>query len=196
MACLVSGASTTSTLGSARIDPAFVKRSGPLLFALVTRHTLYAIGIFAHGPGAFADNGVLETIHRNWPELIEKYRVNRVSGEAWSPEQRKRLRSANANVLSKVADGTVYAPTGGSVMASGMNAEAMRTADFWFYRLRVIQDDVQSKLESEVLPSLRLNGYVDAPDVEARLQVGDAGGLQVFFPAYDVIVRIHLNLPS
>lgn len=183
-------------VGPYRNDPAFVQRTGPILFGLVTDDTFYAIGVFAHGTGAFTDNDVLETIHRNWPDVIARYRVNGVSGEAWSPEQRKRLRSAHANVLSRVADGTVYAPTAGGVMASGMNAEAMRAADFWYYRLRAIQDEVQTKLETEILPSLQLNGYVDAPEVEARLQASDTGELQVFFPAYDVIVRIHLDLPS
>ncbi|MDE2106239.1 MAG: hypothetical protein KGL39_53965 [Patescibacteria group bacterium] len=183
-------------VGPHRGNPAFVRRTGPILFGLVTGDTFYAIDVFSHDTAIFAHINVLEVIHRNWPDLIKRYRVNAASGEEWSPEQRKRLRRANANVLSKVADGTVYAPIAGGVLASGMNAEATKAGDFWFLRLRAIQDDVQSKLETEILPSLRLNGYVDAPEVEARLQASDAGGLQVFFPAYDVLVRIHFDEPS
>ena len=168
----------------------FVERSGPTVFGLVSDHTFYALGVFPHG--SFADNDILEAVHRNWPELIARYKVNGVTGEAWTREQRTNFRRSNANVMSVVADGTVYMPTTGGVMASGMNAEAMRAGDFWYYRLRAVQEDVQSKLEAEILPSLRANGYTDAPEVEARLRFAAPGELQAFFPDYDVIVRIQI----
>lgn len=169
--------------------PGFSERSGPLLFGLVASDTFYAIGIYGHGTRSFADSDILEIIHRNWPDLIARYRVNGVTGEALTPEQRTNLRRANANVASVVADGTVYMPTTGGVMASGMNAEAVRAADSWYYRLRALQDAVQAKLESEILPTLRANGYTDAEEVEARLLVTASGELQALFPAYGVIVR-------
>ncbi len=170
-------------------QPGFVKRSGPLLFGLVASDTFYAIGVFGHGTRSFADSDILEIIHRNWPELIARYKANGVTGGAWTAEQRTNLRRANANVMSVVSDGTVYMPTTGGVMASGMNAEAMRAADSWYYRLRALQDAVQATLESEILPTLRAKGYTDAEEVEARLQVTASGELQALFPAYGVIVR-------
>lgn len=173
-------------------QPGFIERSGPLLFGLVASDTFYAIGIFGHGARSFADSDILEIIHRNWPDLIARYKANGVTGGAWTEEQRTNLRRANANVMSVVSDGTVYMPTTGGVMASGMNAEAMRAADFWYYRLRAIQEDVQTKLEAEILPSLRANGYTDAPEVEARLRFAAPSELQAFFPYYDVIVRIQI----
>ena len=172
-------------------NPAFTERTRPVVFGLVTDSTFHAINVFSHGRGyqPFTDNSVLESIHRNWPNLIEKYRAKAVTGEAWTPEQRKHLRSSNANVVSKVADGTAYIPIAGGVMASGVSAEAMRAADAYFYRIRRLQGQVESKLNTEILPALRLNGYSDAPEVHATLQVTEAGDLQVYIPKYDVIVR-------
>jgi hypothetical protein len=54
----------------------FIERTAPLLFALVTKDRFYAINIFNHG--AWADEDVIEIIHRNWPEAISKYKIQNV----------------------------------------------------------------------------------------------------------------------
>jgi hypothetical protein len=74
---------------------------------------------------------VLESIHRNFPETINRYRANGVTGAKWDAEMRRKLRKANVNSLTAVADGTVYMPIGGrrGVM-SGIKMEAMKEADY------------------------------------------------------------------
>jgi hypothetical protein len=88
------------------MQPAYVGRTGPLLYALVTDQTFCAINVYTHQ--SFEDSGILESIHRNWPEMISRYRMKRVTGGAWNQAQRRAFRNKNANVFVTTADGTVY----------------------------------------------------------------------------------------
>ena len=44
-------------------DPAYVGRTGPLLYALVTDEAFYAINVYTHG--SFENSDIVESIHRN-----------------------------------------------------------------------------------------------------------------------------------
>lgn len=165
------------------LEGTHVKRTGPLLYALVTDNAFLAINVLPHGK--FEDSSILESIHQNWPELISRYRVKRVSGGGWTQSQRRALRSKRANVLTAVADGTVYMPISGGVMASGMNAEAIRAGDYWLITVMALQGEIEAKLD-ELLPALRQNGYVSEPEIEAELRLSEEG-TQVFFPRYNVL---------
>lgn len=63
-------------LGEA-LEGDFIKRTSPLLFALVTSDKFYAINIFNHG--AWANQDIVEIIHRNWPYLVRNHKVNGLS---------------------------------------------------------------------------------------------------------------------
>lgn len=172
--------------------PAYIARTGPLVYALVTDTTFYAINVFSHQN--FEDDRVLESIHRNWPQLIEKYRAQRVTGEALTADQRRALRGKNANVFSCVSDGTVYSPIAGGVMASGVNAEAVWFADYWRFRIRELQPALEAKLD-ELLPLLEQNGYVGEPEIEAKLQFSESG-VQAFFPKYCLLATLNIIDPQ
>lgn len=169
-------------------NPAYIARTGPLLYALVTDDFFYAINVYSHQ--SFEDNGILDSIHRNWPELISRYRAKGVTGGDWTACDRKYLRSNNANVLTTVNDGTVYMPISGGVMASGMNAEAVKAADYWNMRVQGLQRDFETKLD-ELLPTLRQNGYDGESDIDAQLKFSD-DGLKVLFPKYSVLATLNI----
>jgi hypothetical protein len=167
-------------------NPTYLARTRELLFALVTDTDFCAINVYGHG--SFADVSVLEIIHRNWPELISQYRVIGVTGGHWTADQRRDLRRGNGNILTAVADGTVYMPITGGVMASGVNVEAVKLADYWKMRVQELQTAFESKLE-ELLPTLRERGYAEEPEIDAQLRFPD-GNAHVFFPKYNVSVII------
>ncbi|MFK4448348.1 hypothetical protein ABH944_008406 [Caballeronia udeis] len=175
-------------IGADTKNPAYMARTGSLLYALVTDTAFCAINVFSHE--SFEDSSVLESIHRNWPEMIRRYRANGVTGATWTSDQRRALRGKNGNVLTTVSDGTVYLPITGGVMASGVNAEAVRFADYWQMRVRELQTALEDKLD-DLLLTLGQNGYAGEPEIEATLQFSEAG-VHAFFPKYGV--RAILNV--
>ena len=172
-------------------DPAYIERTGPLLYAMVRDRTFFAINVYTHQ--SFEDIGILESIHRNWPETIRQYRARGVTGGVWSKEEKRALRSNNGNVCIATADGTVYMPISGGVMASGVNAEALRCADYWQIRIQQIQADFERRID-EVLPALRQRGFSAEDEIEAVLKLSDTGmgGMGVFFPKYGVLATLTL----
>ncbi len=167
-------------------NPAYVERTGPLLYALVNDQAFCAINVYSHQ--SFEDAGVLEIIHSNWPDLISRYRVRGVTAGSWNAAEKRAFRKKNGNVHTAVADRTVYMPISGGVMASGVSTEAVRLADFGHDRIRTLQTSFELKLP-EVLPILTKHGYAGEDEVEAQLKFG-VSGLQVFFPKFGVLANL------
>ncbi len=85
----------------------YVKRTDELLFARFTEKDAYLVGIYNHGD--WTDRNIIETIHSEWPESIECFRMNVVSLEHdISESNRKKLRNSGVNTPIQVADSTVY----------------------------------------------------------------------------------------
>jgi hypothetical protein len=167
-------------------NPAFVKRTGPLVYALVDDNTFCAINVYTHND--FEEGSIVESIHRNWPDMISKYQMKDVTGGVWDKTQRRTLRSKNANVFVTTAGGTVYMPISGGVMASGVNSEAVRDADYWQMEIRSFQTRFEDQL-ADLLPTLAQQGYAGEEELEAELRIVEIG-YQVFFPKYEVLANI------
>ncbi len=157
-----------------------------LLYALVTDQTFYALNVYSHQ--SFEDPRVLDSIHRNWPEEISRYRVNGVTGGAWNQAQRRAFRNKNANVFVTTADGTVYMPISGGVMASGVSWEAVRLSDFWQIQIHELQSSFEKQLES-LLPTLKNQGFDGEEELEAEFKIFPSG-VQVFIPKYRVLAKV------
>jgi hypothetical protein len=167
-------------------QPAYVGRTGALLYALVTDQIFCVINVYSHQ--SFEDSGILESIHRNWPELISRYRVKSVTGGAWTQAQRRPFRTKNANVFVTTADGTVYRPISGGVMTSGVNWEAVWLADYWQVQIQELQANVERQLDS-LLPNLRNQGFGGEEEIEAELKLSQAGA-QVFLSKCRVLANV------
>lgn len=100
------------------------------------------------------------------------------------------LRANSANILTAVSDGTVYMPITGGVNASGMNAEALKTADYWHIWIRELQREFETELDS-FLPLLRERGYAGEIDIDAQLMFSD-NGLHILFPKYGVLAVLNI----
>lgn len=161
----------------------FIERTGPLLFALLVENKFYAIGIFNHG--SWADQDIVEIIHRNWSSVVEQYRIKGIiSSTPLTEEERLTLRKKNANSFVTVQDGTVYAPIGGGMVSSGFNLQAVMTTDRQKMFLRNLEKHLESQLENfrEVFEK---RGYSGEPELEAILDITEDKYTAVF-PKYGV----------
>jgi len=90
-------------------NPNYVTRTGFLVFALVDDNTFCAINVFPHRTH-WEEVSIIETLHRNWPDMISKYRVKGVTPATLDKNQRRALRKHNGNALVGTKDGMVYMP--------------------------------------------------------------------------------------
>jgi hypothetical protein len=165
----------------------FINRTGPLLFSLVTKDKFYAIGVYEHG--SWADSDIVETIHRNWPEVVKHYQLNGVqSTTEITEEQRLTLRAKNVNSFVAVSDGTVYAPIGGGVVGAGYNWQSIMQTD----RQKSILENLENHLQSQLInlrDVLSQHGYKGEPEIEAKLEITENAYLAIF-PKFNVAVTL------
>ncbi|WP_350940358.1 hypothetical protein MRO13_05585 [Vibrio metschnikovii] len=165
----------------------FIERTGPLLFALVTKDKFYAINVFNHG--AWADQDIVEIIHRNWPDVVSQYQIkNVISATEISESERLTLRAKNANSFFTVSDGTVYAPIGGGVVGSGYNVQAIMSTDRQRSMLKSLEEHLQSQLIN-LKDTLCQHGYSGEGNIKATLEITDSKYLAIF-PDYNVAVTL------
>ncbi|WP_137971874.1 hypothetical protein [Pseudomonas sp. F(2018)] len=170
-----------------------VERTRPLVLAYVTEDTFYAIGIFAHTPAPWTKSELIETLHRNWPGAIARFRMNSSSANDLTEEQRARARAIKFNPYTKVSDGTVYAPPGGIMSRAGTDIQATIQADKWREEIRALQSDCLRHQET----ILEAAGLSHLPGtVEARLRFGEEGHYLLRFPDHGTIVELVPTLLS
>jgi hypothetical protein len=167
-------------------QPLFVSRTESLVYAIVRDELFCAINVYTHKN--FEESSILESIHRNWPELISRYRMKAVTGVALTQAERRTIRRKNGNVLTATKDGTVYMPIGGPTSAAGINFEAIKQADACVDRIQVLQDNIEDKLP-EFLPLFEQRGFSGEREIEAELKLSD-GGVQIFFPKYQMLAAV------
>lgn len=168
----------------------FIERTCPLLFALITKETFYAIGVYQHG--TWADAEIVETIHRNWPSEVAQYQIKGiVSATEITEQQRLTLRAKNANSFITVNDGTVYAPIGGGVVGAGYNIQSIIKTDRQKLTLRTLEKHLESQLIN-IRVKLVEHGYSGEPEVEAKLEITDNGYFAIF-PKFNIAVTLMSN---
>jgi hypothetical protein len=179
-------------------NPGLVKRTGPLVFALVTDDDFYAINVHSHAN--WECSTIVESLHRNWPHVIASYQIRRIAPEALNAKERRNVRQLNAQAVVAVSDGTVYRAIGGGVMAAGNSLEALMYADQLSAEVKRLQSWLERVLEDpevgELLAHLRAKGYCDGLDLKAKLVTLVPLGLTppqeycFAFPDHDVEVRL------
>jgi hypothetical protein len=172
-------------------DSSFVDRTKQLLFALTTDDDFYAINVYPQH-GDWETTEILESLHRNWPQVLARYRIHRVPGENVGKEERKNLRNANVQTFTAVSDGTVYAPIRGGVASSGVSIEAvMRTARA-VADMKRLQIAMQKQIEKFII-QLRPLGYSDGQGIKATLVAVDSLGYHVLFPEFGLGANVKLE---
>lgn len=159
-------------------------RTGPLVYARITDAKFFAIGVFDH-KGWCADE-VVETLHRNWPEEIDRWKILGMTATDITPSERKVLRSKNWNSFFLTKDGTSYGGIGGGMMASGHNSASVRMMDMQHDILEQLEKLLEESM-SEILPHLINAGYSDQKSVLVRLVLNETD-YQAYFPDYALLV--------
>ena len=108
---------------------------GPeLLYVLMTARDAYLIDWKRHGDDCFGDAELMNILHRNWPDAIERFRAPGVvpgslEPAGYSPSDRQKMRR-HFTLCTQVEDGTVYVPLGGGTVACGGSALAARRVSY------------------------------------------------------------------
>jgi hypothetical protein len=162
-------------------------RASLLLFALVTNKSFHALGFFPHD--AWADANIVETIHRNWPDVIAQFQFMNCEWANITEAQRRTLRARNANSLTAVSDGTVYLPPGGGVSGAGYNFSSTIRIDRQIDLLKNLEEHLREQLPI-VRDALLQYGCSDQePEIEARLQIFSNRYVAIF-PKFNVAVTL------
>lgn len=142
----------------------FVKRSGPLLFAVFRPKDAYLIDILGHG--AWTREHLIEVIVAEWPnaELVHELKGALGLNNRLTEQDRKVLRKKHANALFEF-DGKVYMPAGG-MMASGVSIRSVMAADQVLHCAKWFETELQNnpKFISETFTEMGLTPPSD-PDL-------------------------------
>ena len=101
----------------------FIEGTPKLLFVYFDEQSAYFIVVGDHD--SFGDQELLQMLHDNWPEVLEKSKnpnIKSVIPDDLTSKQRDQMRRAGYNMGANVMrDGTAYVLVGGGIMSSGDN---------------------------------------------------------------------------
>jgi hypothetical protein len=112
-------------LGESFDSSGFITRTGPLLFLHFSDADAYYINVYPHS--AWSKQEIVSIVHKNWPNLIKRFRVGNVldlAREA-TDEDINTFRGSHINPMLKLDDGTIYAPIGLGSMSDGTAVDVM-----------------------------------------------------------------------
>jgi len=129
----------------------YVKRSNELLFIRFTEKEAYLIGIYEHGD--WSDTEIMETIHVEWPESIESFKMHNIIAleNNISTVERQTLRSIGVNTPIQISDGTVYMGPGMGLTTAGTPAITTMKAQGFLRYLHRGFDTIKQKIDN-ILP--------------------------------------------
>lgn len=127
-------------------------RSNELLLIFMRGTSIYFIDVLTHEDDegtieTWTNTGLIEIIHRNWPEVIHAYKVNGdFTCEDLTVEQRRNLRDKLTNSFVFMHDGTTYRGPGGGFMVSGVALDVVRSTDIILEQICQSERDVRSSI--------------------------------------------------
>jgi hypothetical protein len=149
-------------LGTAVQPDGLVERTSRVLCARVTDFSFFVLGVFEEG--LWTLEGLVRTIHEDWPDSIERFRLRGVP-----------IRGPSSDGVFEMSDGTWYAPIGSGSDAGSTNARAMTWASAIRARLGWWEEQIQSNIADmrKEFPAIfaagareiRLRGEVDGRDL-------------------------------
>lgn len=134
-------------LGPPSPNDFFVGRGNELLFVMVKSSDLYLLTVEDHK--SFERSGVLEIVHRNWPQVLAPYRapvgVLDLEDSYKSGPTPKELRQMRRNMVVpvKMSDGTIYFAPGGGVSTKGGSGLATEKIMNLLQEVRLIEKGIK-----------------------------------------------------
>lgn len=133
-------------------EDGFARRSDYQIFAWVTDDCLYMIQIYPHDsrkePFLYAKQELVRIVERNWPQLLEPYRIPGASEltEKLDDEAYDRIHKAHATTAIQTRKDHVYCMIGGGYASDGSSREAMRNANFWQNRMYICEEIIRENI--------------------------------------------------
>lgn len=111
-------------------------RTGELLFVFPTPSTLYLVDVRDHK--GFSCHDLVEIVHKNWPFLLERYRVRAqlYLGPPPTDAERALARRSGLTMFTTMSDGTTYRPPGGGTATDGTSIAATDQAARLMHQVR------------------------------------------------------------
>lgn len=165
--------------------PRYRKRTEPLLFAFVTRTDLYCLGFFPHR--AWSQQRLLDIVHENWPELLERYAVRDAIGlrHAYTDEELAALRLAKINTPTQRPDGTVHFSPGSGMATDGSSL----VAGLKLINLGSVCRDLERQVWNTV-DEMVAEGEIAGPQ---KLRIEESAG-EIYVRGDGVQIRLGVNL--
>jgi hypothetical protein len=136
----------------------FVKRDGPIIFAIFKPDRAYLIDILNHGN--WTSEQVIRTILKSWPDegLVREMPGIRGGGNTWSDKDRAQLRGAGI-AASLSIDGRVYIPSVG-ISTDGTSPRTLWKASQVLRTLKVFEEQADAISERIALVIKERGGRV------------------------------------
>ena len=132
-------------LGETFSAPGYVKRTGPVLFAIFRKNNVYFIDIRDHV--GWSDKGLLDIVNENWSELLSIYKMEGVKPEtSFDEKEITLLRKSGINTFHELSAGNSYLPMGGGITSAGTSMMAMQT---YVEMIRML-NDIKTNIRANV----------------------------------------------
>jgi hypothetical protein len=177
-------------LGREIENDGYIKRTDPVLFGFISHDSFYEINIYSHGNWSNLD--LIEVVHRNWPYLLEKFRLNDVVQMPYTPDSStiKEFRNNQINSFVQVEDGTVYSQPGLGYATDGtavdVSVATIRYKKFMEHLQKTVTEDLADEIEKEVVKL----GHTSGEDIELKLSI-ENGWAYAFCEQYNIKFKLH-----
>jgi hypothetical protein len=150
----------------------FVARTGPLLYGCVMDDRFLCLQIMAHSN--WTNPQLIEIWHNNWPQMLEPYKLKGFSASTppVTDTELNQLRRGRVNTLQQLPDGSLIAPPGGGVSASGLSAQVVRDCDWYAHQMKTLEKHVQNKL-GDLVAAAQADGVTLPDQCVFKLHVSD-----------------------
>lgn len=169
------------------VGPRNAAHGAELLFVYVTEEYAYLIDWYAgHGVDSFADQALMQILHENWPDAIERERAHgyvpgSLEPASLTPTERQSLR-AKFTLGTQMADGTIYLPIGGGTTLDGGSSRVLgrvqyerqlaHNAQEWVTNNAVLVRDAIARKTGTSVDALELRYLVGRPVRVQELRTG------------------------
>lgn len=183
-------------LGSTLRSDGLIDRTGPLLFARVDPSDVYLLTVGAHGD--WTKQEFVRILHRNWPEVMAKYRIHGVVAgpKPMSDDDIGKLRKRRYTGFLLMPDGTLYMGPGGGYSTDGTSTDVVWKRNELLRTCRHLASLVRDHLEV-LKRGCAKNGVDLRPPYQFRLQVIN-GIAHAWEERTDTVLNlaVRLNVPT
>jgi len=126
----------------------YIKRTGEILYSIVTQDCVYFIKIQLHGE--WSNVGLLEVVHNNWPELLNNYKIEGQLTFKASSTDIQQLRKAHVNMMVELPDGSAYMGRGMGIMSDGSSADAALKTTDKMHECKKLQNNIEEHITQQI----------------------------------------------